>query len=47
MAGVFVWVAMSQSTFNLMCGRSRNAKLLKQDLLGLDDTSSFGNMIRE
>ena len=35
----------SQRTFSLMRGRSCHAKLLKQDLLGMDDTSSLGDTI--
>jgi hypothetical protein len=37
----------SQRTFSLMRGRSGNAKLLKQDLLGVDDASSLGDTIRK
>jgi hypothetical protein len=38
---------LSQRTFSLMRGRSCNAKLLKQDLLRMDDTSSLGDTIRK
>jgi hypothetical protein len=37
----------SQRTFSLMRGRSCNAKLLKQDLLRMNDTSSLGDTIRK
>jgi hypothetical protein len=37
----------SKSTLSFMRGRSCNAKLLEQRLLRVDDTSSFGDMVRE
>jgi hypothetical protein len=37
----------SKGTLSLTCGRSRNAKVFKQFLLRIDDTSSFCNTIRK